>query len=173
MRRHLPLLLILAAVLAACARAPEPPPAATFRDRGTLIGSAALFDPARFAGDWTAVARYPHASEAGCATVAFAFQGAAVTRTCRDAGGAVLRQESGPVAVTGPGRLAVDLGPAFEAPALWVVWVDVDYRTAVLGTPDGRAGWILDRGAQIPPDRLRAAREMLDFNGYDLAALIR
>lgn len=165
-------LLILALALAACARAPDPAPQATFRDRGTLIGSAALFDPARLSGDWTAVARYPHPSEAGCAAVAFAFAGATVTRICRDATGAVLRQDTGPVAVTGPGRLAVDLGPAFEAPALWVLWVDVDYRTAVLGTPDGRAGWIIDRGAQIPPDRMTAAREMLDFNGYDLTGLI-
>ena len=36
--------------------------------------------------------------------------------------------------------------------------VDSGYRTMAIGTPSGRFGMILDRGA-IPPDRLTAARE--------------
>ena len=59
----------------------------------------------------------------------------------------------------------------FAAP-LWVLWTDADYRTAVLGQPDGRAGWILNRDPEIPPDRLAAALTVLDFNGYDTGALI-
>ena len=50
---------------------------------------------------------------------------------------------------------------------LWVLWVDDDFRTAVIGTPDGRFGWIMDRPGQASRDRTRAAREILDFNGYD------
>lgn len=38
--------------------------------------------------------------------------------------------------------------------------------------PPGTAGWILNRDPAIPPDRLAAAREMLDFNGYDLTGLV-
>jgi len=38
--------------------------------------------------------------------------------------------------------------------------------------PSGRAGWILNRDPQIPSDRLAAAREILDFNGYDLSRLL-
>jgi len=52
-----------------------------------------------------------------------------------------------------------------------VLWVDEGYRTAVVGAPNGRSGWILNRDPQIPADRLAAAREILDFNGYDLSRL--
>jgi apolipoprotein D and lipocalin family protein len=40
-----------------------------------------------------------------------------------------------------------------------------------VGTPNGRAGWVLNRDPVIPADRWAAAREMLDFNGYDLSRL--
>ena len=52
-----------------------------------------------------------------------------------------------------------------------VLWVDEGFRTAVLGTPSGSRAFILDRGATPAPDRLRAAREILNWYGYDLAQL--
>jgi apolipoprotein D and lipocalin family protein len=55
------------------------------------------------------------------------------------------------------------------APELWVLWVDDDFRTAVIGTPDGAAGWIMNRPGRASGDRTRAAQEILDFNGYDPA----
>ena len=54
----------------------------------------------------------------------------------------------------------------------WVLWVDEEYRTAVIGTPSGAFGAVINRTASIKPDRLRAAREVLDFNGYDVSRLI-
>jgi apolipoprotein D and lipocalin family protein len=54
-----------------------------------------------------------------------------------------------------------------------VLWVDEGYRTAVVGAPNGRVGWILNRDPDIPEDRLIAAREVLDFNGYDVSQLQR
>ena len=87
--------------------------------------------------------------------------------------------------VTGPGRLMTGTlrrqAPArhrLDLPAegysgdYWVLWVDESYRTAVIGQPGGGAGWILNRDTAIPLDRLRAAREILDWNGYDLEPLI-
>ncbi|HOZ34653.1 MAG TPA: lipocalin family protein, partial [Tabrizicola sp.] len=52
----------------------------------------------------------------------------------------------------------------------WILWVDSGYRTLAIGTPSGRFGFILDRSA-LPPDRLAAASEVFDFNGYTTAAL--
>ncbi len=52
-----------------------------------------------------------------------------------------------------------------------MLWVDEGYRTAVIGTPDGSFGFVLNRDAAIPADRMEAARRVLDFNGYDLAQL--
>ena len=41
----------------------------------------------------------------------------------------------------------------------------------VVGSPNGRLGFILNRGA-FPPDRLKAARDVLEWNGYDLRRLV-
>lgn len=55
---------------------------------------------------------------------------------------------------------------------IWVLWVDEGYRTMALGTPSGRFGMILERGAgPTPSDRNAAAREILAWNGYALQRL--
>ncbi len=59
-----------------------------------------------------------------------------------------------------------------EDPELWVIWMDEGVRTAVVGTPDGIAAFILDRKAKGGDDRIKAAREILDFNGYDITQLV-
>lgn len=156
--------------LAACAR--QEPAAPVFRDTARPIASAALFDWARFAGDWRVVARYPVAAEAGCAGGRVTYQPGVLDWQCLGPAGELLSRRQGaasPAAL--PGRLAVDLGPGYPG-EIWVLWVDFDYRTLVIGTPDGQAGWVLDRTDAIPADRIAAAREMLDFNGYDLTRLV-
>ena len=158
-------------VLAACATEPPPVPATSYRDSNALIASIASFDPARFAGRWYEIASFPAPSRVGCTdtqvTYTAAAEGLRVVNAClRD--GRTERVE-GTARVTGPGRLDMQLA---GAPAtLWVLWVDEGYRTAVIGMPSGEAGWILNRDPTIPPDRLAAAREILDFNGYDLSHL--
>ena len=76
-------------------------------------------------------------------------------------------QVSGAVQMSGPGRFRIS-GLNEE---LWVLWADGDYRTLVFGTPSGNLGFILNRGGAISEDRVIAAREILDWNGYDLTAL--
>ncbi len=176
MRRFATLIL-----LAACTPAPEPVDLAaglpSFRDRTQPIASKALFDPARFDGNWQVVARYPTPFEEGCVAAAFTFQGSLAGFVCAGADGQTLHSATGTVQVQDLGRLSLRLsdparpGVAFPARAFWILWADDGYRTAVIGTPDGRAGWILNRSAQIPADRRVAAREILDFNGYDLTQL--
>ena len=53
-----------------------------------------------------------------------------------------------------------------------MLWVDDDFRTAALGTPDGSLGWIIDRSATGGTDRIAAAREIMEFNGYDVSKLV-
>lgn len=69
-----------------------------------------------------------------------------------------------PIADKGQGRL--DL----VGEAIWVHWLDVDNRTAALGDPDGGRVWIMDRTGR-PGERLRAAREILEWYGYDLSRM--
>ncbi len=166
-------------LLASCGVGPEGEPALfpSYRDPSVPIASKALFDPARYLGLWYEVARFPVPFEAGCVGVTAEYGlredgQISVRNTCRNLDGSVRSVIDGAAAIVGPGRLVVRF-PAvpFVAGDYWVLWVDEGYRTAVVGAPNGRSGWILNRDPQIPADRLRAAREILDFNGYDLSRL--
>lgn len=54
----------------------------------------------------------------------------------------------------------------------WLVWIDEGLRTAAIGTPDGSFGWVLDRKPTGGDDRIAAAAEILEFNGYDVSKLL-
>ncbi|WP_208348466.1 lipocalin family protein [Pseudaestuariivita rosea] len=166
--------LVLLLVVSGCAAV-----APSYRNDSVPISSTTRFQAERYAGLWYEVARFPVVFQRGCVgtTAEYTLQSdgsLSVKNTCRD--GALdgpIRSIEGRARVVGPGRLDVRLnGVPFGAP-YWVLWVDADYRTAVVGTPNGRAGWILNRTPDIPQDRLRAALEVLDFNGYDTSQLIR
>ncbi len=171
---------VLAAVvaLAGCG-GPEDPFALfpSYRDADVPIASKALFEPARYVGVWHEIARFPVPFEAGCTGVTAEYglrdDGLlSVLNTCRGPDGAVRSTIEGTAEVVGPGRLSVRFGSVpFVAADYWVLWVDEGYRTAVVGTPSGRAGWVLNRDPAIPADRWAAALEILDFNGYDVSRL--
>ena len=156
---------LAALALAACA------PAATgLRAPETPISSSAAFDPARFVDVWHLVAAY--GGEAGCGPLAETWTrtGAGsfrVTGTYCGPNGA--RAFVADARMTGPGRIARTLPGGSEA--LWILWVDADYRIAVIGTPDGRFARILSRTPVPRDDLMRAARDVLRFNGYDPAGL--
>ena len=168
--------------LAACGRAlPNEDVGGLFevyRDTDVPIASKALFEPARYLGTWYEIARFPVPFEAGCAGVTAEYGALpdgtiSVFNTCRTLDGAVRSTIEGTAEVVGPGRLAVTFPSVpFGAADYWVLWTDEGYRTAVVGAPDGRSGWILNREPSIPEDRLTAARQVLDFNGYDLSRLV-
>lgn len=167
---RLPLAALAAlALLASCAG----PRQSGFRDAAQPIASAAMFEPERFAGQWHVVARYPRVADQPCAGEVMNYGEGAMRWQCLSADGALLREWAGPALPQNyPGRFTTALGDDFGLRNLWVLWVDFDYRTAVIGTPDGEAGYIVNRDPLIPPDRMTAAREMLDFNGYDVTQLV-
>ena len=167
MRRIAAAALILA--LAGCA---------SYRDGDVPIASVAVFDPARYAGLWYEIARFPVPFQQGCTATTAEYElrpdgSLGVVNTCRQgAPDGPVRRIEGAATVTGPGRLEVRFASVpFGGAPYWVLWVDADYQTAVVGVPSGRAGWILNRSPTIRPDRLEAARQVLAFNGYDLLAL--
>lgn len=146
-------------LLAACA-APAPAPVETFRDAAVPIASSTRVAPQALLGDWTVVAAF--APDPACPALWRIEPGPSdETLTFTRCGAAeVLR-------IARYGR--------FEGPAapLWILWIAEDGGTAVVGTPSGVSGAILNRGAAIRPDRLTAARAVLAFNGYDLGRLTR
>jgi apolipoprotein D and lipocalin family protein len=164
-----PNILVVAALVALASCAP-----AVYRDTSVPIGSIASFDAARYTGLWYEVASYPTPFQTGCRNTTARYSplpdgGIAVVNRCVTENGET--SIAGRAEVTGPGRLTVRLNGVPFAADYWVLWVDEGYRTAVVGSPKGRAGWILNRDPVIPADRLRAAREVLAFNGYDLTEL--
>lgn len=160
--------LCLCLFLAACG--------SSYRDSSAAITSMAIFEPEKYAGLWYEVASFPTPFQDGCTNTQADYRivddgRLTVRNSCfRDGALSVIE---GSAEVVGPGRLQVRLsGVPFPAD-YWVLWVDQDYRTAVVGTPSGRAGWVLNRDPSIPADRLAAAEEVLRFNGYDVSELRR
>lgn len=149
-----------------------------YRDTDVPISSKAVFEPQRYLGTWYEVARYPVPFEAGCvgvtATYGMRDDGLlSVLNICRDPRGVETSRIEGTAEIVGPGRLKVRFASVpFVAADYWVLWTDQDYETAVVGAPNGRSGWILNRTPDIRPDRLNAARDILEFNGYDLGRLM-
>ena len=166
------LLVLLPLWLVACARLPVE--TAQFRRPGTQIWANAVTDPGQLTGRWTQVATFATRADPGCAPggleLSQTTQGLyATAQLCVNGVTAVYR---GPLAVAGPGQLR-PMGRA-QAPldrTWWVLWVDADIRTLVLGTPDGSFGVVLNRDARLPADRRKAARDILRWNGYDLSQL--
>jgi apolipoprotein D and lipocalin family protein len=155
-------LLLLIFALVACA--PKPTTEA-FRAAETPIWSAAAFQSNQISGSWQQVASFQPAGATcskGAVDITPDAQGLRMSGTLCFAG--VARTVSGLAVPSGPGRLVVG------GEDWWVLWVDTGYRTLAIGTPSGQFGFILDRGA-IPGDRLNAAREVFDFNGYRTDAL--
>lgn len=161
------LTLVLALLLTACVAPSGPGPAGAFRDTGRPIYSSAVLDPSRLAGKWRQVAAFGPQTP-GCKAGGVDITGKsalrAAFRLCLN--GADLRG-SGPITVIGPGRLAV------AGQEWWVIWADADYRTLAIGTPSGAFGFVLNRGGPISADRLTAAREIFEWNGYDLGGFQR
>ncbi|MCU0903192.1 MAG: lipocalin family protein [Tabrizicola sp.] len=154
--------LALALALAACAAKPV---TMAFRAADAPIWSAAAFQPASIAGTWRQVASFQDAGSqcgGGAVEIAPVAGGVQIDGTLCLAG--QTQSVSGLARPSGPGRLVVG------GEEWWVLWVDTDYRTMAVGTPSGRFGFVLDRGA-IPRDRLEATREIFDFNGYRTDAL--
>lgn len=128
------------------------------RDARAPIAAIVSFDPARFAGSWNEIAAIGRSPGARWQVSAGEGDGFFIATT---------RDGNGTARLVGPGRIEATNFPV----PLWVLWVDDGYRSAVIGTPDGRFAMLLDRDTTMPPDRMNAAREVLAWNGYDLAGL--
>lgn len=166
--------LILALVVAVAACAPQTASdSGVYRSAAAPIYSIAAFDPGRLAGRWDQVAAFaPYAkSECRPGGAEFARKADALQVTYRLCLSGRNLAGAGTIAATGPGRFAI-AGKDSVGQDWWVLWVDEGYRTLVIGTPSGAFGFILNQGKSLPADRLQAAREVLDFNGYNVEKLV-
>jgi len=126
-------------------------------------------------GPWFVRAHFPDDSSAAMVTFLPEYQGGEAVEVRREActlsgkceaRAYVLRADA-----LGQNRWRLS-GEGREGPdELWVIWVDDGFRTAAIGAPDGSYGWIIDRRSDGGADRLKAAAEVLAFNGYDVARM--
>ncbi|GFE63435.1 lipocalin family protein [Litoreibacter roseus] len=169
--RGLYLRLIAACVaLAAC----SPPSDQILRDPAAPIASIAEVDITRLTGDWVVVEAF-ESSEIGAVGDKVRLLPLRTGQSGAEYG-LIIGAETGrgmefALNRAASGRFEENRLASRNARAFWVLWVDTDYRTAVIGTPSGRHGWVMDRGQETSPDRLKAARDILDWYGYDLSQL--
>ena len=157
---------LLVGGLVACAPVPTDPPATsdiTFRNSSANIGATTRFDPVRFAGDWHVVARFVETGETAAHDVI-----AVTYQRGKDRIVIVASEGAQTYAYDGTAVLRPKQGEPLIA-----MWVDEGFRTAVLGTPSGRVGYILDRKPNPRKGRLKAATEILKFYGWDTGRLKR
>lgn len=152
--------------------------AAPLRDFSAPIASQVDVTPDRLAGDWVVVAGFADAPAGPVpgqgltidprgSGLRVAMSGGTCTEdACFDETTLV------DLTMAGPGRwLAASGGGWLPSGPLWVLWMDADNRTAVIGRPDGAAAWIMDRGISQNSDRVAAGRDIMEWFGYDLSRL--
>lgn len=144
-------------VLSACAtRAPQTADPSLIRNPTVPIGAILRFDPVKFDGNWVVY------SSAGGAwdLVGFTVSGGS-TRWAEQGGTATLTRRA-----TGILQMTYADGAQRD---LWVLWTDPDHHTVAIGNPEGDFGFIATREGRFRTDQVRAAAQVLDFNGYRTA----
>lgn len=160
----MPRIILLALLLASCAK--PAPQVTAFRNPEVPIYSNAVMDMQGITGNWAQAATFAATDDCRTGAVLIAQgRGGLMAQGTLCLGG-VATDVTGPLVIVGPGRLRAVTGPDW-----WVVWADTALRTLAIGTPDGRFGFIIDRTGGLPDDRLQAARQVFDFNGYAVARL--
>lgn len=164
-------------VLASCTQT-TPALVATevYRNPSAQIASQTNVTAQRMSGDW--VVRQGFAGQSGPVGAfsveagengTLTFIGASqrcTTEGCRALDTVVL------LAPVGPGRWkSVGASAVFPELELWVLWMDFDDRTAAIGTPSGQFGWIMDKNTTGGGDRITAARDIMEWFGYNMAQL--
>lgn len=133
-----------------------------YRDVTSAIGVTTRFDAARFSGSWMVWEAF--GPQPG-GTITFEQLEGALRIS-----GSAARDLAGEYRPGMPGEL---LAKAADGETLVVMWVDEDFETAAIGSVSGSFGAILDRDGRVPPDRAKAARDILTFYGWDVGALER
>jgi apolipoprotein D and lipocalin family protein len=175
---RMPLRSCVAAILvlaAGCAPAPS------FRDQSVPIETVGSVDLARYGGLWYEIARYPNRFEKGCIGVMAEYgmreDGLlAVTNTCHRPGEKIEVAEGRARVVDGSrgAKLEVSFAPAWVPFAwgdYWILALDQDYTSALVGEPSGRYLWVLARTPTLPPARWSELMTEARRNGFDPSRL--
>ncbi len=167
--------------VAGCAAAPETPATPpSLRDAAAPLGSQTDVNADGLAGDWAVRRTLPDGAFVPGERFSLTASGADLTLVwlgivCSDVVG-LCEAFTGTAtyARSGPGRWRRTSAVPYEEVApldLWIFWTDGDRRTMAFGDPAGSYALIADRNATGGADRIAAAREILDWYGFDVAML--
>lgn len=172
-----------ALALAACTAEPVVTPApadvSLLRNPTANLGSQADVVAQDLAGDWVVRQAVAGAWPNGQSSVSFAASGQGLVLVtqgvaCAPSDLCEAATVQVPYVRTLAGRYrAGESVPAAVPSEIWVYWMDFDDRTMAIGNPNGGFVAILDRAATGGGDRITAARDILDWYGYDLSKLRR
>jgi apolipoprotein D and lipocalin family protein len=155
------------------------------------VRTAPRVDLQRYAGRWYEIARTPERQQRRCAGNAMAhytlLAGSAdsddielaVTNRCSGADGSLEVAEG--IAQVVPGshgaRLEVSFAPIWLRwlpwvwADYWILYVDDDYRSAVVGTPDQQHLWLLARAPRLERTDYQRLVDQASAQGFDTARL--
>ena len=150
------MLLVIASVAGCVAEPPVTEVTIGLRNPTAVLAGTSRFDAARFSGQWRTVLCLGTCD--------------ADSRFEQATDGVYLRHVTDaqtPYLISAPGVLREMGGDQ----TLVVMWVDEGFRTAAIGDADGSWAAVLDRSRNAGADRVKAATEILDFNGWDVSQL--
>ena len=174
--RHL-LLAATSLGLASCAATPPSTPPAT----------APRVELARYQGTWHEIARLPmpfqQAGDAATATYGALPDGTLSVHNVATSPDGQKREIRGRARVLNPGensKLLVTFDAWFsvfipkpDVGNYWILHVDPDYQTALVGTPDRRYLWLLARTPTLPAATETRLLKIAQAQGYDTTQLVR
>ena len=140
--------------------------------------TVASVDLNRYAGKWYEIARYPNSFQKKCegVTAEYALQPdgrVGVTNTCATGTSDGKPRSAKGVAAVIEGsnntKLAVNFAP-IPLPKgqgnYWVLYLDPNYQTALVGSPNGSYLWLLARTKSITTDQRAALKAAAERNGF-------
>jgi apolipoprotein D and lipocalin family protein len=145
-----------------------------------------VVDLEKYAGKWFEQARLPvpfEGEECKCVTAEYTINNengtVDVLNTCAGVDGKAIETAKGvarPVENTQNRALRVSFGPAFLGDAIagdyWIFFVDDQYETAIVGSPDFETMWILSREPVLDTDQLQQLIAVAQQKGFDTSKLI-
>jgi len=155
-------LLIVSVLLTGCGGITNPP---------QTVNKVSL---TRYAGTWYEIASKPNMFQRGCRCTKARY-GAngdtiSVTNSCYKHKDNVLSQVHGkawPVPGSGNAKLKVQFFWPFKGD-YWVLYLDKQYRYALVGTPKRNYLWILARSKTIPEPQYRKMLDIAKQQGFDV-----
>ncbi|UWN51635.1 Outer membrane lipoprotein Blc [Alcanivorax sp. ALC70] len=143
-------------------------------------------DLQRYSGTWYEIARLPQWFQRGC------YNSTATYQPMDDGGLKVInrcQREDGPSVAEGEARVVPDSGnaklkvrfdnwfsrllPRIAEGNYWIIALDKDYRTVVIGEPGREYLWILARDPRLPEDQYQALLEGAREKGFPVDELKR